>query len=61
MDTTLKNDFEGIEYIPFTKRFAAYANKWPPFLQRQLIGTYGSLGEAVDARKAAINARMVNE
>jgi len=50
MNTTRNNEFEGIEYNCFSKRFAAYTNRWPPFLQRQLIGTYGSLGEAVDAR-----------
>jgi len=50
MDTTLKNDFEGIEYNCFSRRFAAYTNKWPPFAQRNLIGTYASLCQAVDAR-----------
>ena len=61
MDTTIRNEFEGIEFIPLTKRFAAYANKWPPFPKQNLIGTYGSLVDAVEARKSAINARPVNE
>jgi len=54
--TTDENPYLGIEYVPFTNRFAAF---WGDSRSRyrHLIGTYGSLRAAIDARKTALKAR----
>jgi hypothetical protein len=56
--TTDVNPYEGIEYIAFTRQFAAFTNKWPPFPERNLIGSFESLEEAVQARAAALKAKI---
>jgi len=48
-----ENPYEGIESLA-DGRFAAFANKWPPFFHHVLIGTFDSLDEAINARNAAL-------